>query len=107
MSCPAFNRKKDHFLGYLATFMMQQKFRNDPDPFASFMQAAADLYKNGEPLPIPEDDNTPDSGDSSDSSDNDGNPLLPIAQLPVTSSDDDEIEPHARQPVQPPRKRAR
>ena len=44
LSCPAFNRRKSHFLGYLATFMLQKKWQKEKDSFACFMRAAAKLY---------------------------------------------------------------
>ena len=49
MSCPAFNRKKQHFIGYLATFMLRKKWKNEDDSFAEFMKTAAKLYSNGNP----------------------------------------------------------
>ena len=42
--CPRSNRQKAHFLGYLATFMLHRKWRNQPDSFSQFMQTAAVLY---------------------------------------------------------------
>lgn len=47
LSCPAFNRKKDHFLGYLATFMLRKKWQYEPDSFACFMSTVAKLYGDG------------------------------------------------------------
>lgn len=46
LSCPAFNRKKAHMLGYLATFMLRRKFKQEPDSFASFMMLCAKLYED-------------------------------------------------------------
>ena len=42
--CPSFNRKKDHFLGYLCTFILKKKWKEEEDSFNLFMQAAASLY---------------------------------------------------------------
>ena len=44
LSIPPFNRQKNNFLGYLATFMLRRKWRNDEDAFATFMKAAAIMY---------------------------------------------------------------
>ena len=46
-SCPRHNRAKQHFLGYLATFILQRKWRDEEDSFAMFMRTAANLY-NGD-----------------------------------------------------------
>ena len=43
-SCPRHNRAKQHFLGYLATFIIQRKWKDDPDSFGQFMRTAATLY---------------------------------------------------------------
>lgn len=48
LSCPSFNRKKSHFLGYLATFMLHKRWKNADDSFALFMKSAAKLYSNGD-----------------------------------------------------------
>lgn len=42
-SLPRHNRAKHHFLGYLATFMLRQRWK-DGDGFQKFMLAAAKLY---------------------------------------------------------------
>lgn len=44
LAVPPFNRKKQNFLGYLATFMLKRKWKNEDDSFATFMKAAAILY---------------------------------------------------------------
>ena len=49
LSCPKFNRKKAHFLGYLASFMLRKKWKNCDDSFANFMKAASRLYNQGNP----------------------------------------------------------
>lgn len=51
LACPKFNRKKSHFLGYLATFMLRKKWKNCDDSFANFMKSAAKLYNEGNPPP--------------------------------------------------------
>ena len=43
-ACPRHNRAKQHFLGYLATFMLHRKWKSEPDSFALFMKTAATLY---------------------------------------------------------------
>ena len=43
-ACPRHNRAKQHFLGYLATFMLQKKWSKEADSFSMFMVAAANLY---------------------------------------------------------------
>jgi hypothetical protein len=40
-------RRKSHMYGYLATFMLQRKLRDDPSPFVSFFQLANRAVKEG------------------------------------------------------------
>ena len=50
-SLPATNRNKKMFSGYLASFMLHQKWKN-VDGFAKFMEHAAKLYgKKEEDVP--------------------------------------------------------
>ena len=43
-TCPEYNRQEDHFLGYLALFILRQKWKDEDDSFVKFMTAAANLY---------------------------------------------------------------
>jgi hypothetical protein len=52
LSCPSHNRKKDHFLGYLATFILKKKWKAETDSFSLFMKAAAKLYYDSKQLQI-------------------------------------------------------
>ena len=44
MSLPPTNRRKSHFFGYLATFMLKRKWARGEDSFSTFMGADARLY---------------------------------------------------------------
>ena len=44
---PVTNRHKDHFVGYLASFMVRRMLRDDPDPVAVFLTWASNMYRNG------------------------------------------------------------
>jgi hypothetical protein len=46
-SLPIANRSKHHLLGYLSTFMLKRKWRNEKDGFDRFMKTAAAMHKTG------------------------------------------------------------
>ena len=56
LSCPSFNRKKDHFLGYLCNFILKKiKKKEEEDSFKLFMQAVASLFAGDRMPSTPQD----------------------------------------------------
>lgn len=67
--------------------MLRRKSANHVDPFASFMELAAKLYKNGEPIPELDGTGIPDYTESDD--DLEEQLLHPQPAVPTSETDVD------------------